>query len=74
MQVTRLTEIFKGKFGYECDIVKLNNSKRPQNQLDAAIQNHRNEYDGPNNLLIVYYTGHGTVVGPGDDAKLELAA
>ncbi|KAF1972167.1 hypothetical protein BU23DRAFT_469178 [Bimuria novae-zelandiae CBS 107.79] len=73
-EVARLQDIFTTKFGYECNVAKLNNSKRPQHQLDAAIQNHRNDHDGPNNLLIVYYTGHGTVVGPEDDERLELSA
>jgi hypothetical protein len=46
--------------------------KRPQLQLDNHISNFLLEHDGPDNLLIVYYTGHGLFH---DDKRfLELSA
>jgi hypothetical protein len=48
----------------------LNVGKKPQHQLNNYVSEFICEHDGPDNLLIVYYTGHGVY----DDKKqcLEL--
>ncbi|KAF1939946.1 hypothetical protein EJ02DRAFT_407390 [Clathrospora elynae] len=57
----RLKDLFSGRLGYSYKEVKLGTQKNPQNTLRTAISNHIDEHDGPNNLLIVFYTGHGLV-------------
>jgi hypothetical protein len=39
--------------------VELNVSSKPQHQINRHISAFVENHDGPNNLLIVYYTGHG---------------
>lgn len=74
-QIEELQTLFRGRFNYECEVVKLQTSKKPQNALNFAISQHILNHDGPNNLLIVYYTGHGRLRGPEDgDQRLELSA
>jgi hypothetical protein len=52
--------VFDDRFVYSTEVLELNVSKKPQLQLNAAIVNFIAEHDGPNKLMIVYYTGHGT--------------
>ncbi|KAF2260730.1 hypothetical protein CC78DRAFT_584513 [Lojkania enalia] len=74
-EIRKLTNLFRGRFNYICEQVKLETSKNPQNELNFAISQHIRNYDGPNNLLIVYYTGHGRLDQlPGDERRLELSA
>jgi hypothetical protein len=40
-------------------IVELNVRRKPQHQLDRSVIEFIEEHDGPHNLLIVCYTGHG---------------
>jgi hypothetical protein len=70
-QIDRLQTIFENKFNYACKVHSITNLKKPQIDLNRAILNHVYENDGPNNLLIVYYTGHGSQSGLND---LELSA
>ncbi|KAF2684475.1 hypothetical protein K458DRAFT_302466 [Lentithecium fluviatile CBS 122367] len=70
-EIARLESIFSKDFGYECKIVNITNVKKPQIALNCAMWQHVNDHDGPNNLLIVYYTGHGNQV---ENERLELAA
>lgn len=74
LQINRLHSIFTKQFGYECDIAKIKNSKKPQVMLNLAILQHVHRHDGPNNLLIVYYTGHGTRAEVNGRQCLELSA
>lgn len=67
--------MFKQRFGFTiASEVQLNTSKKPQGALNHAITELVANHDGPNKLLIVYYTGHGMLVGPAGDQDLELTA
>lgn len=52
--------------------MELNVSSKPQHQLNRYLSTFVEEHDGPNNLLIVYYTGHGQYRE--DRKHLELTA
>ena len=49
--------LFKQQFRYETRIVQLSD-KKPQHHLLEEMSAFARTYDGPNNLLIIYYTGH----------------
>jgi hypothetical protein len=53
-------------------MVELNVRKKPQHQLNSHISDFIRDHDGPHNLLIIYYTGHG--VFKEDKKYLELTA
>ena len=62
LQVDELDRLFRNNFGYNCKVVALDNRKRrPQAQFNSAMSNFVLEHDGHfrNNLLVVYYSGHG---------------
>jgi hypothetical protein len=50
----------------------LNVRKKPQHQLDNHISQFIYEHDGPHNLLILYYTGHGVYHDKPEPGYLEL--
>ena len=54
----RLQAIFKTQFNFETQHFQI-----PPNKSDtallAAVTNFANEYNSPDNLMIVYYGGHG---------------
>ncbi len=53
----------------------IQNSRHPQVDLNRHILNHVHEHDGDNNLLIVYYTGHGVRIEDGKGyCRLQLSA
>ncbi|KAI8939315.1 hypothetical protein NX059_003105 [Plenodomus lindquistii] len=54
-----LEKLFREEFHYETQIVKIGVRGRPQHQLDLHVSKFIYDHDGPHNLLIVYYTGHG---------------
>lgn len=57
----QLRGLFERDFRFEVDEIHLMvNGLRPQEQLDKAIKDLIARHDGrePENLLIVYYTGH----------------
>ncbi|KAH7062258.1 hypothetical protein B0J12DRAFT_232333 [Macrophomina phaseolina] len=56
-EVAELDTLFREKFHYETVVVSLEESA-PQHQLLHAISGFLRDFDGPNNLLIIYYTGH----------------
>lgn len=58
-QVKILSELLCEDFRFQVEHTLLNNEKPPQQQLNAAISNFVLEHDGPDNLLVVYYAGHG---------------
>jgi hypothetical protein len=58
-QARELEGLFREKFNYTTSIVELNVGKKPQHQLDSYVSDFICQNDGPDNLLIVYYTGHG---------------
>lgn len=69
-EVSDLISVFADKFGYATQTVELS-LRNPQMQLMNAITGFIVEYDDPQNLLIVYYAGHGIFH---DDGKLlEIA-
>ncbi|KAF2794861.1 hypothetical protein K505DRAFT_209478, partial [Melanomma pulvis-pyrius CBS 109.77] len=57
----RLQTIILDLFHYDFDVFKLDNAKKPWNQLNFALANFMHQYDGPDNLLIVYCTGNGVL-------------
>ncbi|KAF2113490.1 hypothetical protein BDV96DRAFT_549394 [Lophiotrema nucula] len=74
-QISRLRAICEKRFYFECDVVELENVRDPQLDLNWYILGHIRKHDGPNNLLMIYYTGHGskfTTENGGE--RLELAA
>ncbi|KAF2658096.1 hypothetical protein K491DRAFT_676707 [Lophiostoma macrostomum CBS 122681] len=58
-EAEELDAIFRNTFHYACQTVELNVKSKPQHQMNSHISAFVNRYDGPNNLMIVYYTGHG---------------
>ncbi|KAF1839785.1 hypothetical protein BDW02DRAFT_486233 [Decorospora gaudefroyi] len=58
-EARELDTLFRDRFHYETKIVELNVGKKPQHQLNNYVSEFICEHDGPDNLLIVYYTGHG---------------
>jgi hypothetical protein len=61
------------RLGYTYNEVRLETTgKKPQHMLNSAIHKHIEDNDGPNNLLIVFYTGHGLLFTSGQ--KLRLSA
>ncbi|KAF1934750.1 hypothetical protein EJ02DRAFT_460934 [Clathrospora elynae] len=69
-EAQELAALFRDRFNYHTKTVKLNVRKKPQHQLDSHISEFIRDHDGPHNLLIVYYTGHG--VYHEDKKYLEL--
>ena len=59
-QVKKLDELFRQSFNYPTKVVELQNASKPQLQLNLAVMKFVRKYNGPHNLLIVYYTGHGS--------------
>ena len=57
--MAELDALFRESFNYTTKIVELNVSKKPQHQLNRHLSTFVEEHDGPHNLMIVYYTGHG---------------
>jgi hypothetical protein len=75
VQIERLEKIFRDRFHYGCEIAKLENSQNPQIDLNIAILQHIQKHSGPDNLLIVYYTGHGCAIHDEDGGqRLQLSA
>lgn len=60
-KVDELEAIFKDKYHFETQRLKLNNKTRTQNQLNVALSQFVEKYDVAEfrNLIIVYYSGHG---------------
>ncbi|KAF2795883.1 hypothetical protein K505DRAFT_301288 [Melanomma pulvis-pyrius CBS 109.77] len=73
-EIARLETLFRTRFNYHCEVTKLKNCKNPQLDLDLAILQHISNHDGPDNLLIIYYTGHGNLVNEESGQRLELSA
>ncbi|KAF2023891.1 hypothetical protein EK21DRAFT_94543 [Setomelanomma holmii] len=71
-EAAELDALFRERFHYQTRTIELNVRKKPQHQLSSHINNFIEDHDGPHNLLIIYYTGHGVFK---DDKKyLELTA
>ena len=70
-EVHSLKAVFEDKFGYSATIAKLSPTKGGlQVQINREVANFVGDHDGQNNLLIVYYAGHGK---PGEIfGQLEL--
>lgn len=58
-EIEKLKALFINGFNYEVEVATLNIETKPQHQLNLAITSFVNKCDGPHNLMIVYYTGHG---------------
>ncbi|KAJ4299206.1 hypothetical protein N0V90_004450 [Kalmusia sp. IMI 367209] len=71
-EVEELEGVFRERFNFRTQIVELDGSSKPQYQLNRSLSTFVEEYDGPNNLLIVYYSGHGILRE--DLGYLELSA
>jgi hypothetical protein len=73
-QIARLKQIFEGRLNFVCSEVDLHTREKPQHILKEAIATHICRNDDPNNLLIIYYTGHGTMVGEESNERLQMSA
>ncbi|OAL47996.1 hypothetical protein IQ07DRAFT_646192 [Pyrenochaeta sp. DS3sAY3a] len=73
-EIEQLKHLFRDKFNYEYKEIVLGTEKKPELTLCLAIMAHVEEFDGPNNLLIVYYTGHGRLKNDAarGEERLEL--
>jgi hypothetical protein len=56
--VDDLTSVFENIFKYEVTELQLE-EKNPQVQLEAEVYRWIYAHDSPDNLLVVYYAGHG---------------
>ncbi|KAF2129890.1 hypothetical protein P153DRAFT_366394 [Dothidotthia symphoricarpi CBS 119687] len=71
-EVEELDDVFRNVYHFDTETVELNVKSKPQHQLNRHISEFIENHDGPHNLLIVYYTGHGQYR---EDSKfLELTA
>ncbi|KAF4312241.1 homeobox domain containing protein [Botryosphaeria dothidea] len=57
-EVNELEALFRDDFHYETNIISLDEKSSPHHQLIHAMSGFLRKFDGPNNLLIIYYTGH----------------
>ncbi|KAH7394249.1 hypothetical protein DE146DRAFT_126534 [Phaeosphaeria sp. MPI-PUGE-AT-0046c] len=71
-EAIELEDLFRNRFHYYTKTVELNVRQKPQHQLNSHVSDFILDHDGPHNLLIVYYTGHG--VFHEDKKFLELTA
>ena len=61
-EVTRLKSVLETRFHYEAQIETIDNNnieQRVQVCVNAIVANFVHKNDGSDNLLIVYYSGHG---------------
>lgn len=72
LQLEELDGLFRNHFNFSTKVVELDVASKPQHQLSSHVSSFIVENDGPNNLLILYYTGHG--VYHEDQHYLELTA
>jgi hypothetical protein len=59
LQVEDLETLFRAGFQFDTQIVVLDARSKVQLQMDRHISEFILKNDGPHNLLIIYYTGHG---------------
>jgi hypothetical protein len=59
LQLQEVNDLFRDRFRFRTEIVELNIASKPQHQLNQRVSSFIDTSDGPNNLLIVYYSGHG---------------
>ncbi|OAL46255.1 hypothetical protein IQ07DRAFT_518450 [Pyrenochaeta sp. DS3sAY3a] len=71
-EAKELEMLFQDRFHYLTRTVELNMRNKPHHQLDSHMSEFIRDHDGPHNLLIIYYTGHG--VFREDTRVLELTA
>ncbi|CAO2656431.1 Nn.00g052340.m01.CDS01 [Neocucurbitaria sp. VM-36] len=71
-EAQELDTLFRDRFHYHTKTVELNVRKKPQHQLNSHVSDFIRDHDGPHNLLVIYYTGHG--VYREDKKYLELTA
>ncbi|UPX14577.1 uncharacterized protein EKO05_0005055 [Ascochyta rabiei] len=58
-ELEELAAVFREQFHFHTETVELNVASKPQLQLHRRISTFAAENDGPNSLMIVYYTGNG---------------
>jgi hypothetical protein len=51
--------VFQDLYHFQAKVVELNVRRKPQHQLNSHISEFLIDNDAPNNLLIVFYSGHG---------------
>lgn len=73
-QAEELESLFRNRFHYHTETIELNLSTKPQLQLNSRVSNFAEKHDGPNNLLIIYYTGHGVYQQQQKPEYLQLTA
>lgn len=71
-QAQEIETLFRERFHYHTETVELNVKSKAQLQLNSRVSSFAAEHNGPNNLLVIYYTGHG--VYREDKKFLQLAA
>ncbi|KAJ4348441.1 uncharacterized protein N0V89_009815 [Didymosphaeria variabile] len=71
-EAEELDAVFRERFHFVTKTVELNVATKPQQQMRTYMSAFIQKHDGPHNLLIVYYTGHG--VYREDHKHLELTA
>ncbi|KAF2138994.1 uncharacterized protein K452DRAFT_310956 [Aplosporella prunicola CBS 121167] len=71
-EVVRINGLFRDSFNFETKIVELDIKRKPDHQLHSAMSLFIEEFDGANNLLIIYYTGHAAYNE--DSRELEFFA
>ncbi|KAF2444218.1 hypothetical protein P171DRAFT_361646 [Karstenula rhodostoma CBS 690.94] len=71
-EAEELDALLRDRFHFVTETVELNVASKPQQQMRTYMSAFIQKHDGPHNLLIVYYTGHG--VYREDDKYLELIA
>jgi hypothetical protein len=58
-QLQEVNDLFRDRFHFRTEIVELDIRSKPQHQLNQRVTRFVESSDSPNNLLIVYYSGHG---------------
>ncbi|KAF2444099.1 hypothetical protein P171DRAFT_361137 [Karstenula rhodostoma CBS 690.94] len=55
----KLESVFRERYNFHTEMVQLNVDTKPQLQMTRHLSTFVEQYDSPDSLLIIYYSGHG---------------
>ena len=72
-EVNSLKEVFEKSFNFDTTLVPLSHfhKRPPELYVKAQVERFVNKYNNPNDLLIVYYSGHASVHPTGQSLDLH---
>ncbi|KAF2107950.1 hypothetical protein BDV96DRAFT_531390 [Lophiotrema nucula] len=57
-EIEELETVFRDCFHFHTSVVELDALRKPQHQMNRYLSYFVEQHDGPNNLLIIHYSGH----------------